>query len=74
MLYTFEIRWPAPFSVKWQRSGKRLATLAAAADAMRDFILVSAENDAFIEARLVAVREEPAAVLRVNDHLPPIAD
>lgn len=56
--YTFEIHWPAPFAAGWMQSRLRFTELGDAANAMRDYLVISFENGTVLQARLVDLMQE----------------
>lgn len=57
--YTFQINWSYPFVQGWKTSGKRFNTIEEAANAAKEWIVTSAENDCMMEVRLTEIIEEP---------------
>jgi hypothetical protein len=51
--WTFEIQWPLPFKQGWLKSSRVFPGTESAANAMAEFLAISADNGSMIEGRLV---------------------
>lgn len=52
-MWSFEIRWPAPFARDWKQSSRTFEEAEGAAFALAQFLEISAVNGQLLEGRLV---------------------